>query len=350
MFNIHTSMLDASEENEKLVLKVKMLETRNEELELACVNMLDLKQKIEYLENKDKCNKEVESALRSKLSEVEETLKAYKIDANTSKIDQDKKLNVNKTCIGLGYEDIKKAGKKHVKVDDTKLVLDQERPFVVQNVSKPMYRQFIHEPINEKMLIIKVELLAEDEKIKEEEKNKLPKKLVRIGSPEVKPKTEVDNSDKKKKTNRNGKVGVNKKNEFATSPIAARKVYNNYNSTGHLRHACKKVKVEQYEVSSMSAMPTLNNAHLQCGKVGCMPCAFNIMSAYIKLMNASSGSCINNDMNASNKHDREKTVSPPKVRMGTPVCKNREYCIFYFYFVWIMTCVFFCRYVYVTYP
>ena len=49
MFNIHTSMLAASEENEKLVLKVKMLETRNEELELACVNMLYLKQKIEYL-------------------------------------------------------------------------------------------------------------------------------------------------------------------------------------------------------------------------------------------------------------------------------------------------------------
>ena len=86
MFNIHTSMLAASEENEKLVLKVKMLETRNEELELACVGMLDLKQKIEYLENKDKCNKEVESASRTKLSEVEETLKAYKIVANASKI------------------------------------------------------------------------------------------------------------------------------------------------------------------------------------------------------------------------------------------------------------------------
>ena len=65
MFNKDTSMLAANEENEKLVLKVKMLETRNEELELACVGMLDLKQKIEYLENKDKFNKEVESALRS---------------------------------------------------------------------------------------------------------------------------------------------------------------------------------------------------------------------------------------------------------------------------------------------
>ena len=37
----------------------------------------------------------------------------------------------------------------------------------------------------------------------------------------------------------NGKVGVNKKNEYASSPMAARKVCNNCNSTGHLTHACK---------------------------------------------------------------------------------------------------------------
>ena len=96
MFNIHTSMLAASEENEKLVLKVKMLETKNEELELACVGVLDLKPKIEYLENKDKRNKEVESALRTKLAEVEETLKAYKIVVNASKIEQDKSLTLTK--------------------------------------------------------------------------------------------------------------------------------------------------------------------------------------------------------------------------------------------------------------
>ena len=66
------------------------------------------------------------------MSEVEETLKAYKIAANSAKIDQDKKLNVNKTCMGVGYEDLKKAGKKHVKVADTELVLDQEAPFIVQ--------------------------------------------------------------------------------------------------------------------------------------------------------------------------------------------------------------------------
>ena len=47
------------------------------------------------------------------------------------------------------------------------------------------------------------------------------------------------------------------------------------------------------------------------------------MPAYINLMNASSGSCINNDMNASNKHDKTKTVSPHKVRMDTPVSKPK---------------------------
>ena len=88
-------------------------------------------------------------------------------------------------------------------------------------------------------------------------------------------------------------------------------------------HACKKVKVEQHEVSSVLAMPTLNDAHLPCGKVGCIPCAFNIISAYINLMNTSSGNCINSDMNVSNKHDRAKTVSPPMVRKDTPVSKSK---------------------------
>ena len=160
------------------------------------------------MENKDKCNKEVESALRTKLSEVEETLKAYKIAANASKIEQDKKFNIKKTCIGLGYEDHKKASKKHVKVDDTKLVLDQETPFVVQHISKPVYIQFIPKPGDKDLLKIKARLFAEDEKIKDKDMNKLPKKTVRIASPEVKPKTEIGNSAQKKKTNRNGKVGV----------------------------------------------------------------------------------------------------------------------------------------------
>ena len=173
------------------------------------------------------------------------------------------------------------------------------------------------------MLKIKAELFVEDEKNKEEDKNKLPKKIVMIASPEVKHKIEIGNSAQKKKPNMNGKVGVTKKIENSVSPTAARKVYNNYNCTGHLTHACKKVKVEQSATSSVPTMPTMNNAHFPCGKVGCMPCAFNIMLAYINIMNASSGSCINNDMIDNNKYVRAKTVSPPKVRKDTLVSKPK---------------------------
>ena len=109
---------------------------------------------------------------------------------------------------------------------------------------------------------IKAELFAEDEKLKDVEKNILPKKTVRIATPEVKLKTELGNSAQKKKPNINGKVGVAKKNENSVSPTATRKVCTNCNSTGRLMYACKKVKVKQPEVSSMPAMPTLNNAHL----------------------------------------------------------------------------------------
>ena len=68
-------------------------------------------------------------------------------------------------------------------------------------------------------------------------KDRLPKKSVRIVTPEVKPKTKVGNNAQKKKSNRNGKVGVANKNENSSSPTATRKVCNICNSTGHLTHA-----------------------------------------------------------------------------------------------------------------
>ena len=62
-----------------------------------------------------------------------------------------------------------------------------------------MYGQFIPEPIYDDLLKINAELFVEDDKIKEEDTNKLPKKTVSIASPEVKPKTEIGNSAQKKK-------------------------------------------------------------------------------------------------------------------------------------------------------
>ena len=65
--NIQISMLALEEENAKLVLKNQMLDAKNQELELVVVVVEDLKQMNEYLENKVKCNSEIEVALRTQV-------------------------------------------------------------------------------------------------------------------------------------------------------------------------------------------------------------------------------------------------------------------------------------------
>lgn len=57
-------MLAFEEENGKLVVRNKILETRNVELELLLNSLDDLKQKNEYLKNKVKCNGKIENFLR----------------------------------------------------------------------------------------------------------------------------------------------------------------------------------------------------------------------------------------------------------------------------------------------
>ena len=78
IFDIHTSMLAVEEENTILVLEIKKLESKNEELEIVVVAIENLRQLNEYFENKVKVDKEVEDALIAKLSGLEVKLQAYK--------------------------------------------------------------------------------------------------------------------------------------------------------------------------------------------------------------------------------------------------------------------------------
>ena len=110
---IHISMLALEEENAKLVLKNQILDARNSELELVGITVEDLKQKNEYLENKVKCNSEIEIALRKQLVEPETKLQAYKNSANIAKEIIDKQCLEKNTAIGFDYSS-KKSGKKPV--------------------------------------------------------------------------------------------------------------------------------------------------------------------------------------------------------------------------------------------
>lgn len=49
MFNIHTSMITANEENVKLNARIVELNRRNESLELMVMNVYALKEEIVYL-------------------------------------------------------------------------------------------------------------------------------------------------------------------------------------------------------------------------------------------------------------------------------------------------------------
>lgn len=75
------------------------LESKNEELGLIVCNIEDLKQKYEYLENKVKCNEQIESIPRNQITELELKLKAYQNSANLAKELIDNQIIRTKTVI-----------------------------------------------------------------------------------------------------------------------------------------------------------------------------------------------------------------------------------------------------------
>ena len=103
IFNIHTSMLASKEENARLVIKIKKLESKNEELVIVVVAMKNLRQLNEYLENKVKVDKEIEDTMVAKVSGLEVKLQAYKNSANIAKGITDSQSIDKKTAIGYDY-------------------------------------------------------------------------------------------------------------------------------------------------------------------------------------------------------------------------------------------------------
>ena len=71
----------------------------------------------------------------------------------------------------------------------------------------------------------------------------------------------LGSKEPEKKKNRNEKLYVNKKDNFVSSPNTPRKSCNNYGSTGHLTHTCKRVKVESEDVSNVNNMSAMPSSH-----------------------------------------------------------------------------------------
>ena len=116
------------------------------------------------------------------------------------------------------------------------------------------------------------------------------KKSVKVSSPvvekEVKVNTNTDNSGneklriKKKKANRNGKVGINKCNNYAYVKNAPRKIFLNCGSSNHLTHMCKKPKnkdINEFKLGRQ--IPLLEKAYPFCDNFDCMPCKMNVIAS-----------------------------------------------------------------------
>ncbi|KAK1358538.1 CCHC-type domain-containing protein [Heracleum sosnowskyi] len=292
LFNVHTSMLASEMENAKLVLKIKKLESKNEELELVAVTLEDLKQKNAYLENKVKCNDEIETILRKQISDLDLKLNAFKNSALVAKEIIDTQAVENKTAIGFDYN--KKAGKKILEFPVTPSVVKRNTPHVLKNVDCPVFVKPFPPLFYEDDLFIAQELLEEDLLKEKEVKTKLPRKSVKnvLPKPDL-PKTEVGSLASNVKKNRNGMKKIVNQELVPSSPIASRKLCSICNSAGHLTHACKKVKVETANTSEMHNMSDMPDSHEPCGKKECLLCKYNIMHAYFKLMSDSSNSSSN---------------------------------------------------------
>ncbi|KAK1355317.1 CCHC-type domain-containing protein [Heracleum sosnowskyi] len=113
MFNIHTSMLVANEEIDRLTAKILELTEKNEELALKIVNLDGLKKEVEYLKNKVICVEQIETALREQIAENELKIRSFKNSSELVQTYHKEHTEDNKVRVGFNYE--KDKGKKKTK-------------------------------------------------------------------------------------------------------------------------------------------------------------------------------------------------------------------------------------------
>ena len=218
-------------------------------------------QKYEYLENKIKCMNEVEDYLWKQIDDIDFKFKAYKTSSFKSKEVIDKQTINNTTTISYDYD--KRKNKNKVEVTEQVRNITKDIPHILKNINSPINKTSISAPLDEVNILIKQEMLFEDityeknesEEEEEEPKKSEPKEPIEFVEPkiesEIEPKVEskaefktdlCNEKVKKKHKNRNGKIRINKDNDYAYISTTVRKTCNNCDSTNHQTHMCKNPK------------------------------------------------------------------------------------------------------------
>jgi gag-polypeptide of LTR copia-type/Zinc knuckle len=363
MFNVHTSLSAANEEIARLTILNEALNSEKEIL-LSKTNPLDsLELENAKLKNDLICAKEIEAFLRKEISANEFKLKAF---SNASRIIQgfpEGHTNIKESRVGIGYEYGRRPGKEAVSNDCSESAA--VKPHVLKKVSKPIFK-IAEKEFDESLLLIKQELLDEDEKLDStlEEGKDTVKSPVTVTLPTnqtarseeavnkgvtetskdtVKsvPKTaplkhtvetvvvkgtvkgnstatseHAVNTKAPRPRNRNGKVGVNKKNDYAYVQSAPRKLCNKCGSSQHLTHVCKKpseVKPFVTEVNgNLHRTPIMQRTLNVCNNIDCMPCKITTMSTCFNLPILSSEKCAYMETTQTSKPTGISKAAPTK--------------------------------------
>ena len=115
----------------------------------------NLKERIKYLENKEKCNAEIEESLRSQIADLETKLKAYQNSAFPQKEILDSQRVDKKVAIGLDYSCLESSKRKKRKETEGIFVSagienapeGTNVPKILKNTKTPIFRKAQTEPL-----------------------------------------------------------------------------------------------------------------------------------------------------------------------------------------------------------
>ncbi|KAL8099176.1 hypothetical protein AgCh_031736 [Apium graveolens] len=185
-------------------------------------------------ENKLKCANEIEAVLREKLEKNKVKMKSFR---NTSELVgqyHEKNRPCANIAIGLDYDAMN--DKKKIVGDKGKAKKTENAPTFLKEVNAPIFKT-CEVNFSEEELIIKQEITDEDKEKKTEESvqsSNNEQKLMDKQSPKTHVKEIKTEDARKKKKNRNGKIGINKSNNFAYVTDAPRKKWQSEES--HMDH------------------------------------------------------------------------------------------------------------------
>ncbi|KAL8108544.1 hypothetical protein AgCh_024854 [Apium graveolens] len=223
MFLIHTSMVAATEEVSRLSKANEKLEVEKQDLELRLIEFETVKQENEYLKNKLKCASEIEAVLRKKIENNEIKLKSFRNSSQLVGQYHEKNKPCANIAIDLNYDALN-SNKKN-EGDKGKTTVNENVPAMLRKVDSPLFKA-CEVNFSEEELVIKKELADEDKKMKNEETTpatERKKKLMVNQTPKTPVKELKTENTERKKKNTNGKIEVNKSNNFAFVADAPRK-------------------------------------------------------------------------------------------------------------------------------